>query len=492
MSHYLHGLRILATTCLGLLPVAGLGQTFEADFEQLLTTGKLNAAIDLAAARVKAAPEDAQARFSEGIAQFLFAVEGLGQGLHRYGLHNSYDNDMLDLIDLPFLRLPVPENPTPEDVTYDSLRQVLAQFHDRLAIAEATLAQVPDQQIDLPLHLMEIRLDLNADGTATADESIGGAIYRIAVGQSPAARNETGTREILAIDFDQSDVPWLRGYCHLLMAMADVPLAYDWHLAFDLTFHNLFPKSNLASHELAEQTALALEYLQKAPLPFEYEEFDWKLHPEETHEGRAARYDLYWNARQTAEVAWDKTPEGRAYAAAHKSIRRAREALWMGGLADAIAFIHVLDWPVVQPDRMKEARQHLLQMISLSRENWRRIKAETDNRVEWLPGPQQTSHMRNLRVTENRVQGWGIFLDEFEAVLNGTRLIPHWRIATERRGINLKRLFDEPAALDLVLLLQGSAALPYLEDGETVQTSTVDTVFNLMGSGLIGYFFWFN
>ncbi|KAF0170703.1 MAG: Uncharacterized protein FD162_3421 [Rhodobacteraceae bacterium] len=492
MSRYLHGLRILATSCLGLLPAISFGQTFATDFEQLLTTGKLTAAIDLAAARVKDAPEDAQARFSEGIAEFLFAVEGLGQGLHRYGLRNSYDNEMLGFINLPFLRLPVPENPTPEEVTYDGLRQVLAQFHDRLAIAEATLAQVPDQQIDLPLHLMEIRLDLNSDGLASADESIGGALYRIAVGQSPTADDQIGTREILAIDFDQSDVPWLRGYCHLLMAMADLPLAYDWHRAFDLTFHNLFPKSHLASHELAEQSTLAFEYLRTAPKYFDYPEFNWDFLPDEGSMAFSKRWNAYKQGRDTAKAAWDKSPAAKAYAAAQGRIRQMTDALWMGGIADSIAFIHVLDWPVVQPDRMKEARQHLLQMISLSRENWRRIKAETDDKVEWLPGPKQTSLMENLRVTASRVQGWGIFLDEFEAVLNGKKLIPHWRVATKRRGINLRRLFDEPAALDLVLLLQGSAALPYLEDGETVQTSTVDTVFNLMGSGLIGYFFWFN
>lgn len=492
MSRYLHSLRILATSCIGLLPATGFGQTFATDFEELLTTGKLTVAIDLAAGRVKAAPEDAQAHFSKGIAEFLFAVEGLGQGLHRYGLRNSYENDMLAVLELPFLRLPVPDNHTPEEVTYAGLRQVLAQFHDRLAIAEATLAQVPDQRIDLPLHLMKIRLDLNSDGLATAEESIGGAIFRMAVGQPPTAGDPGAGRENLVIDFDQSDAPWLRGYCHLLMAMADLPLAYDWQRAFDLTFHSLFPRSNLASHELSEQAELTLEYLRKVPKPFEYEEFDWNLHPEETDEELSARHDLYWNARRAAEIAWEKSPEGQAYAAAYETVRRAREAVWMGGIADSIAFIHVLDWPVVQPDRMKEARQHLLEMISLSRENWRRIKAETDDKVEWLPGPQQTSRMENLRVTADRVQGWNIFLDEFEAVLNGTRLIPHWRIATHNRGINLKRLFDEPRNLDLVLLLQGSAALPYLEDGETVQASTVDTVFNLMGSGLIGYFFWFN
>jgi len=492
MSRYLHSLRILAISCIGLLPATGFGQTFATDFEQLLTSGELTIAIDLATARVKAAPEDAQAHFSKGIAEFLFAVEGLGQGLHRYGLRNSYDNDMLQMLELPFLRLPVPENPNPENVTYAGLRQVLTQFHDRLAIAEATLAQVPDQRIDLPLHLMKIRLDLNSDGLATAEESIGGAIYRMAIGQPPTAGDPVAATENLVIDFDQSDAPWLRGYCHLLMAMADLPLAYDWQRAFDLTFHNLFPKSNLASHELSEQAALMLDYLSVAEKPFDYPEFDWTQRPDETEDDYAKRSSAYVEGRAAAEAAWDLSPEGQAYAAAVAKTASARDAIWMGDIADSIAFIHVLDWPVVQTERMQEARQHLLQMISLSRENWRRIKAETDDKVEWLPGPRQTSLMENLRVTEDRVQGWNIFLDEFEAVLNGTRLIPHWRIATHNRGINLKRLFDEPRNLDLVLLLQGSAALPYLEDGETVQASTVDTVFNLMGSGLIGYFFWFN
>lgn len=346
-----------------LLPAISFGQTFATDFEQLLTTGQLNAAIDLAIARVKTAPED---------------------------------------------------------VTYDGLRQVLAQFHDRLAIAEATLAPRPDQRID-----------------------------------------QISAREILAI-------------------------------AFDLTFHNLFPRPQLASHGLAEQSALALECLRTAPKYFDCPEFDSTRHPDETDKDYRKRSAVYDKDRAAAKAVWEKSPQSQTFAAAKEEIAQMSEMLWLGGIADSIAFIHVLDWPVVQPDRMKEARQHLLQMISLSRENWRRIKAETDDKVEWLPGPQQTSLMENLRVTASRVQGWGIFLNEFEAVLNATRLIPHWRIASENRGLNLRRLFDEPAALDLVLLLQGSAALPYLEDGETVRISTVAAVFNLMGSGLIGYFFWFN
>jgi hypothetical protein len=84
-----------------------------------------------------------------------------------------------------------------------------------------------------------------------------------------------------------------------------------------------------------------------------------------------------------------------------------------------------------------------------------------------------------------------MFLDEFEAVLEGRRLIPHWRVAAGR-GINLRRMFDEPGTFDPWLIAQGSAILPYLEDGETVSPETAFTILMLTEGGLLGYFVWFN
>ena len=50
---------------------------------------------------------DQQARFSLGVVQFFQAVEGLGQDQFRYGLLGGRARA------LPFMRLPVPENPKP-------------------------------------------------------------------------------------------------------------------------------------------------------------------------------------------------------------------------------------------------------------------------------------------------------------------------------------------------------------------------------------------
>ncbi len=61
--------------------------------------------------------------------------------------------------------------------------------------------------------------------------------------------------------------------------------------------------------------------------------------------------------------------------------------------------------------------------------------------------------------------GWQEFLGEAERILAGKKLLPFWR-GDAKRGINLRRVFTEPRTLDLVLWIQGTAALPYLEAGE--------------------------
>ncbi|TIS30595.1 MAG: hypothetical protein E5W95_35545, partial [Mesorhizobium sp.] len=58
-------------------------------------------------------------------------------------------------------------------------------------------------------------------------------------------------------------------------------------------------------------------------------------------------------------------------------------------IADFISLVHLVNWPVVEPERRQAARRHLMEMIRLSREDWKAIRAETDNDREWLPGPQQ-------------------------------------------------------------------------------------------------------
>ena len=128
-------------------------------------------------------------------------------------------------------------------------------------------------------------------------------------------------------------------------------------------------------------------------------------------------------------------------------------------------------------------------MVALSRKNWELILAETDDRNEWVPSPRQTPALGGLRVPEERVKAWQGFLDEFDALLQGKKLIPHYRFD---KGINLRRFFLEPTAFDPILLIQGSAAVPYLENGEMTSQETWRQIMDLFDGNFFTYFIWFN
>ncbi len=160
-----------------------------------------------------------------------------------------------------------------------------------------------------------------------------------------------------------------------------------------------------------------------------------------------------------------------------------------GQIADLVSFIHLLHWPVAEPERMGGVREHLKQAIALSRQNWDAIEAETDNDREWVPNPRQQSVLVDLTVSDEQIASWRAVLDEFDVVLDGEKLVPHWRL---KRGFNLRRVFEEPTTFDLVLWITGPAALPYLEDGPVSTSANWRDLTAAFGPAFGGYLVWFN
>lgn len=160
-------------------------------------------------------------------------------------------------------------------------------------------------------------------------------------------------------------------------------------------------------------------------------------------------------------------------------------------IVDLIAFIHLINFPVKEPQRMKAALAHYEATLALSRKTWDLILAETDDDHEWIPNPKQHSVIPGVRVTQEIVDGWLEFVGEAEALLAGKKLIPFWR-ANDKRGINLRKVFTEPTAFDLVMWVQGTAALPYLEDGEVTTPDTWNRLQAVFRGQFIGYAAWFN
>jgi hypothetical protein len=404
---------IVAALCMGFTPNAFAASELVEAVQTQLHAGESDAAAQAAEERLTSNPDDDEARFALGAVQFFQAIENLGQNFHRYGLASG-ESPLPGLAGLPIFRLPVPPNPDPEKLDYEALRGILSNFADDLAKAQQTLAEVGDSEIDLPLNIGLIRLDFDGDGSGSEDESIARVLQYVGVGIDPA------TVGPLLVDFDASDVPWLRAYCHLLMGIADFLLAHDWHVAFENTFHSLFPAAGL-------------------PMSTE--------------------------TQAESEI-----------------------SMFAGGV-DLVAFIHLLHWPVADAERLKSVLAHLEAVPPLSRENWARVRAETDSRKEWLPNPSQTGVLPGVTVTEEQIKGWMLFLDEFEALTKGEKLMPHWRF---EKGINLRRLFLEPTTFDLVLLIQGSAAIPYLETGPLATRDTWREIGSLLGGNFFRYALWFN
>ncbi|MGL4322986.1 MAG: hypothetical protein ACRCTD_03015, partial [Beijerinckiaceae bacterium] len=135
-------------------------------------------------------------------------------------------------------------------------------------------------------------------------------------------------------------------------------------------------------------------------------------------------------------------------------------------IADAIAFIHLARWPLAEPARMGHALSHLKAVVRLSRENWNSILAETDDEHEWVPSPnQKNAAITAMTVTQERAETWLAALGEFEAILDGKLLMPHWRY---EQGFDFSSVFTQPRQFDLVLWMTGHAAIPYLRDGKAI------------------------
>lgn len=163
---------------------------------------------------------------------------------------------------------------------------------------------------------------------------------------------------------------------------------------------------------------------------------------------------------------------------------------------DLIAFIHSMNFPVVAPERMQRALGHFEAMIEQSRASWKRILAETDDDHEWVPNPQQTGVIPNVRVRREMIDGWHEMLDEMEAIFQGKKLVPFWRGpgANEagQLGVNLRRVFTEPRQFDLVLWITGTGAAPYLEKGELTDARVWSRLQRIFGGEFIGFAIWFN
>lgn len=170
----------------------------------------------------------------------------------------------------------------------------------------------------------------------------------------------------------------------------------------------------------------------------------------------------------------------------------------VNSIADLISLVHLINFEVVEPERMQQAQKHLLEMIKRSRASWENILAETDDDREWLPGPTQNAALTSVRITGPMVESWHTFLDESESLLTGKKLVPFWRsakaevVAGTAKGLNLHRVFSQPRRFDLVLWVQGTDAAPYLEQGVLTDQRVWTQLIGAFRGQFWGFAIWIN
>lgn len=160
-------------------------------------------------------------------------------------------------------------------------------------------------------------------------------------------------------------------------------------------------------------------------------------------------------------------------------------------LIELIASIHLIQFDIAEPERMKDAHAHMLQVIAMSRKSFEHVLAETDDDHEWIPAPEQTPVIPQAGLSREQIKAWHELLDESEALLKGEKLIPYWRPGSDK-GVNLYRVFHEPRGFDLVLWFDGASALPYLEEGPCTTPETWNRFQSIFGNNLLGFSLWIN
>jgi hypothetical protein len=361
---------------------------------------------------------DNEARFGIGFIHFTQGVEGLVQSLYRHGLSAPDAGPMG-----PLMLVPVPANPSPEPLTYDGVRLIFQALVDQMEAASATLeAAGTAGDWVVPIDLMAIRIDADANGTAEEGETIGLVLGR-AFGPSGSVLGGGEAPPPVAIGFDRADAIWLAGYSQVFAAQADFFLAHDFGDFVNAAFHRLFPKAGLPMQDYAEGGMLVLD-------------------------------------PQTDTA-----------------------------IADVIAAIHTINWPVIEPERLKRVHARFGDIIRLSRLNWEAILAETDDNAELVPNPKQTSLVPDGVVTDEIVAAWFATLETADQVLAGDLLVPHWRF---KQGFDLKAYFDTATRTDFVMLLTGYDAVPFIKDGPIASAESFAAANAVFGDNLLGYVFWFN
>lgn len=360
----------------------------------------------------------------------LQALEGLQQ--FSAGMHNVGINPEFIQSGIPFFRVVPPgrlQNPK-EPATPAKVARLFQDLRTSMRRANATLAQIDGREFGVEVNLSQVRLDFDGDGQCSTNETLLASLGRT-FGLPAQARG--------------APVQRADGLPAQARDSRDVIVRFDSADAVWLRGY---------THFLSGFLDLLLAY-------------DWRP---------------VWD--QSAHVVF-LHPEPLPPIA-----RFSQEIRSFDHWADLIAAVHDMRLNLIDKDGPRRARDEFKRMIACSGVCWQRVLAETDNDKEWLPSPKQ-SGPGGATITQAQVDAWQRVLVELDAIASGRRLLPHWRMKPGV-GINIEKLVASPPSLDLVLLIQGSALIPYLEEGAVSDQQTWIQLTRAFEGGFFRFAIWSN
>ncbi len=207
--------------------------------EQYLHSGKLADGETASILALELKPADDEVRFGLGVIQFARGIENLGRACYEYGAKSEN-------ADVPFLRIPVPENKSPSTISYRALGRILDGFAQDLERAEKSLSLIKDENVKLRLRLADVKFDFTGKGKETT------TLVQILDKLNRQRFDFLKGNKEFRVHFDRGDVAWLRAYCHLLSAMVDGYRSVDEEAGFAERVKGIFPKIEETGEKLGD------------------------------------------------------------------------------------------------------------------------------------------------------------------------------------------------------------------------------------------------
>ncbi|HEV7345807.1 MAG TPA: hypothetical protein VGN60_09290 [Devosia sp.] len=427
----MRGLTAAAMAAL-MLPGSAIGSEIGDTLAQRLYDGTLS---EVRAEAIALCPEHADACFAAGLTDLIGGVEALSQAFYRHGGTAPGTPAAAMLLGIDSGTTAMPLNPDPEPLSYEQLRTILGDFVTAMDAAKGYFEQGDGSEFVIAIEPLRVRIDLDGNGVAEAEETLAavvgavGEFANIPSPDAPPVSDKTRSKRAEA-------------------AAPDLSIGFDnadsiWFAGYTQVV--AAPVDLLLAHDFSEF-------------------FDAYLHRVFPVAGL-----LMQNYSRGSRLMMD--PESDAF------------------IADIIAAIHTIDFPVTDAERLAGVLERLKAITALSRQNWELILAESDDDRELVPSPRQTSLLPETPVTEQTVAAWLATLDTMDQIFAGELLVPHWRF---EQGFDLSAYFATASETDLVMLIAGQGALPYLRPGPIADARSFAEANEAFGTDWLRYAFWFN